>query len=127
MNQRQKKKSSQNRKRHFDGVKAKEAKEAQASGTQKNQTKEQTKPRTPAAETKPHKVNFRHKTMKTFLVASSCLLVQMQVQEDVAKPVERKVEELEVSVQDQRKFSKRKIVSNWAKYDEGEWNCGDSQ
>ena len=47
------------------------------------------------------------------------------MQEENVKPVEHEVEKLEVSAQDQKKFSKRKIVSNWAKYDEGETNWGD--
>ena len=56
MNQRQKKKTSQNRKRHFEGLKAKEAKEAHASGAQRKQHKEQAKPHTPATESQHHNV-----------------------------------------------------------------------
>ena len=51
MNQRQKKKTSQNRKRHFEGLKAKEAKEAHASGAQR---KQQAKSHTPATESQLH-------------------------------------------------------------------------
>ncbi len=66
MNQRQKKKSSQNRKRHFDAIKAKES--GHSSAGQKQKSGEQAKPQpTPTSQPQSNKVSNKEPNFNTIL------------------------------------------------------------